>query len=1125
MKKSKKSQILRKKAIDRLYESLSRAAQLQRKQQSSVYKKGARGLIGTGHSGGFPLNPNTDKEKYNKGDFLNLFGGWGDPIEFYGCGDPSLFPGDGSSGQDAGAIGDNGDILGSTIDDFILQGGVTEGFCGTPSYDDILNICTEENIINFNCIGGTLDGNNLVTGEQYEVIEGSFISAGSDIYPSYYELGGICSSPATLADYSAWLNIIVSIGDEGFAGPTTNTNDGFDPGYFGSVPSFTQGLIDSLGNFTYYDGPNAEADAEYNCCEDTVADLNADGMCYQHGCPYLSAATCTCDDCTWDATDETCTVDLGGGDTAVYVPGDGYTGGTATSNNEYEEWPIIGFGVAAGTTEAQELINTYDVCPPVNEVILGCMVEGADNYAGPGNALGIDPPANQENGSCTFSFNYVITLDACNETSATNYFCNNDEALLDAWADNMPQYDFGDGPVDIFEVFDWEEWGCDGDGTLPDNVILNFDSCIFNGCTTEGSVSEGWIVYEGTLTDPDTLPDDPFADFDPDVQIAAGGPCLEAGCPNHVSNVGQDHPLMANIPNIANDDDNDTVVNYNYVGNEDDYNINMADLSLPALGTVDTDGTLLPGEFGSGCPDANGIPNPEDSSCCYYSGCITEGADNYIGDLGADNGVYVVDTAVTCEYVGCMEEFLENYDPDANVPCGLPNDVNGCCGDDVSGCTDDGSDPNGDSPYPGQEACNYDEDAIVDDGSCEYDSCAGCTDSTAINYNATATIDDGTCEYEDPPEKCWDITIQQCGHSSLQSGQEVSQRCGFKMPGGPAPEGEEITLECVQVGNDTPSAEFTYYPGWTVSFYGCPDMGDINSQPITGLACVDNIPGAAFGYSLPNYNQPFGGDPVVGCCITVSMPPDYANDPNFYHNQGAPGGPNGARPALQVGDIVGNFTTAEKNIILNSQAGLSNAHAWCNTTSPCFNNGHPSNPTEYCNGLPMYPNPVDGPPGGDIIEGINESKLKVKLKEKYKRNRTLRNETKLQLLNEIPDGWELADVFDDLGDTCECEEAEWNPLPNAIFEIVDIGQSYDEQPSNILYLDEATSEECSEQSATMFNNLFLDENGQPVTQWSIAQVDKDKATQNLTAINENKKYKDVDRLIKKSQQIRNLGKK
>ena len=173
----------------------------------------------------------------------------------------------------------------------------------------------------------------------------------------------------------------------------------------------------------------------------------------------------------------------------------------------------------------------------------------------------------------------------------------------------------------------------------------------------------------------------------------------------------------------------------------------------------------------------------------------------------------------------------------------------------------------------------------------------------------------------------------------------------------------------------------------------------------------------------------------------------------------------------------------------------------------------------------MFPNPADGPPGGEIIEGINESKLKDKLKEKYKRNRTLRNETKLQLLNEIPDGWELADVFDDLNDTCECEESEWNTLPNAIFEIVDIGQSYDEQPSNILYLDEATSEECSEQSATMFNNLFLDENGQPVTQWSIAQVDKDKATQNLTAINENKKYKDIDKLIKKSQQTRNLGKK
>ena len=34
---------------------------------------------------------------------------------------------------------------------------------------------------------------------------------------------------------------------------------------------------------------------------------------------------------------------------------------------------------------------------------------------------------------------------------------------------------------------------------------------------------------------------------------------------------------------------------------------------------------------------------------------------------------------------------------------------------------------------------------FVNDGSCEFVSCAGCTDPTASNYDPNATIDDGSC--------------------------------------------------------------------------------------------------------------------------------------------------------------------------------------------------------------------------------------------------------------------------------------------------------------------------------------------------------------------------------------------
>lgn len=49
-------------------------------------------------------------------------------------------------------------------------------------------------------------------------------------------------------------------------------------------------------------------------------------------------------------------------------------------------------------------------------------------------------------------------------------------------------------------------------------------------------------------------------------------------------------------------------------------------------------------------------------------------------------------------------------------------------------------------------ACNFDATATLDDGSCEFLSCAGCTDPLASNYDPTATIDDGSCVLCNPGE-------------------------------------------------------------------------------------------------------------------------------------------------------------------------------------------------------------------------------------------------------------------------------------------------------------------------------------------------------------------------------------
>ena len=96
---------------------------------------------------------------------------------------------------------------------------------------------------------------------------------------------------------------------------------------------------------------------------------------------------------------------------------------------------------------------------------------------------------------------------------------------------------------------------------------------------------------------------------------------------------------------------------------------------------------------------------------------------------------------------------------------------------DIEGCTDvnatnynenatvdDGSCEYPPPPVPGcmdPEATNYAENATVDDGSCEYPPppVPGCMDSGATNYAENATVDDGSCVYPPPPVLgCMNVT-------------------------------------------------------------------------------------------------------------------------------------------------------------------------------------------------------------------------------------------------------------------------------------------------------------------------------------------------------------------------------
>ncbi|MDE0918164.1 MAG: choice-of-anchor B family protein, partial [Flavobacteriales bacterium] len=117
---------------------------------------------------------------------------------------------------------------------------------------------------------------------------------------------------------------------------------------------------------------------------------------------------------------------------------------------------------------------------------------------------------------------------------------------------------------------------------------------------------------------------------------------------------------------------------------------------------------------------------------CIGDGCYTFAMNDSYGD-GWNGAIYTITNIVT----GAV---IDSGDLDsAAIGDGSYSGENTFCIEggepDVPGCTN-------------ATACNYDATATIDDGSCDYTSCAGCTDATACNYDATATIDDGLCEYE-----------------------------------------------------------------------------------------------------------------------------------------------------------------------------------------------------------------------------------------------------------------------------------------------------------------------------------------------------------------------------------------
>jgi hypothetical protein len=359
--------------------------------------------------------------------------------------------------------------------------------------------------------------------------------------------------------------------------------------------------------------------------------------------------------------------------------------------------------------------------------VFGCMVSSACNF---------DPFAIIENGSCLYDdicgdCGGMGTVLGCMDWSACNYDAMANTACNIADLCSYPgctdedacNYSFWSGCDDGSCEYNDECGNCGGTETsgCTDSDACNYDSgadCNDNSCTYVGC-TEGCTEFDACNYDFSANVNDGSCLYD-DICGDCGGMGTVLGC---MDSSACNYDAMANTA------------------------CNIADLcSYP--GCTDEDACNY--TFWSGCDDGSCEYNDECGNCggTETSGCTDPDACNFDSEADCNDNM--------CVYVGCTDGCTDfdacNFNPNANVNDGS--------------CT-----------YPGctiMMACNYDSQAGCSDGSCFFigDSCndgdfntvndviqnncncegelqenEGCIDPLACNFNPDASIDNGTCEY------------------------------------------------------------------------------------------------------------------------------------------------------------------------------------------------------------------------------------------------------------------------------------------------------------------------------------------------------------------------------------------
>lgn len=535
--------------------------------------------------------------------------------------------------------------------------------------------------------------------------------------------------------------------------------------------------------------PNWDINA-YTANESCCMDANGNSVCDDRevfgctdatACNYLIAANLDDGSCKYTGT----TTGQSSNGTSQYAvslgtdnPCDVCTAADSTVVVDLAIYNLLQLDTLPGVTSNSFQIGRYTSNDADNDGIcdadevVGCDDDTACNY----NAAATEP--------CYFdeAENYGVTPNA----APCDSFCKFDDVCGDCGGEGTD--------VD-------EDGLCDADDNCVNTLACNFDADDNGPCEF---LTECETCALGTDADNDGRIDDDNSDSDDDgICDASGDNCIDLTACNYNDPANEDckqFDACGVCGGTGEDTDGDGLcddVDACKDVNKCNYDISIYPNNNACLDDTDGDGVCDPYEI-VGCQDetacnfdADATDNDADlcdfadGPCESCSGDVHDGTDTVVFSDSDGDGI-CDDTDL------CSDETACNFDASPSEPCGIDADGNGVCDSaEVLGCKN-------------ENACNYNENATRDNGSCQFptscQTCSGATDGTGTVLDGDSDFD-GVC---DGLDNCSDLTA--CNYIAASA---QNATCVYKQPG------ENCAGDCL---NDTDNDGICEFEGADVCF-------------------------------------------------------------------------------------------------------------------------------------------------------------------------------------------------------------------------------------------------------------------------------------------------------------------